>query len=362
MTERISIDGEPISEEIFDEVWAQIRPMAQMVDDMDIDGVKMTFFEAITGLAYAAFADAPVDVMVMEVGMGGRWDATSVADAKVAVIAPISYDHMNYLGSTLEEIAIEKSGIIKPGGTAVIAQQQPEAFRVIAEHCTEVGAPLLMQGRDFGVLDRTLAADGQVLRIMTGEGPLGDLYLPLHGAHMADNAALAVGAVEALLGRPLNPEVIGEGFSAVKAPARLEVAHTEPTVILDGAHNPAAVAASLAGIQEAFDFSPLIGVVAMMADKDVETALKELEEALDTIVVTTLPGNQRAMSVDELTELAGDIFGESRVRSEPDPATALDAAMGIAERAGNRSGVLVIGSVYLAGEVKPLLGQITDAE
>lgn len=356
LTERICIDGAPISADRFDELWEQTRPMVAMVDDQELDGIAMTFFEVMTGLAYAAFADAPVDVMIMEVGMGGRWDATNVADAQVAVVGPVALDHMQYLGDTVAEIAGEKSGIIKAGSTAVLAGQTPDAAQVLARRSVEVGAPMVREGIDFGLLDRQPAVGGQLLRLDTALGPIGDIFLPLLGAHMAHNAALALAAVEAFMGgKGLDAKVIESGFAQVIAPARLETVHTEPTVVLDTAHNPNGVQATLDALGEAFTFRPLIGVLAMMADKQVDAVLAQLEGALDTVVVTRVDGNRRAMSVDELADRARGAFGDARVRTAANPATALDEAMGLAEQAGDGAGVLVIGSVYLAGEVRDIL-------
>jgi len=355
ITERIAIDGSPIAAEVFDDVWRDIAPLVGIVDERRIDGIECTFFEVMTGLAYAAFADAPVDVAVMEVGMGGRWDATSVADAAVAVVAPIGLDHMQYLGDTIGQIATEKAGIIKPGATAVLASQTAAAAGVLDARCREVGAAAVKEGEDFALLDRQLAAGGQVIRLLAGDGPVGDLFLPLHGAHMARNAALALAAVEALLGRALAPDVIQAGFDDVVAPARLELVAARPPVVLDTAHNPHAVRATLEAAAEAFGFDPVIGVLAMMGDKAAEQVLELLEPAIGRLVVTAVRSSPRAMPVDELADLARGVFGHDRVVAEPDSAAAVAEAMRLAEGLGPQAGVLVLGSVYLAGEVRQRL-------
>ena len=354
ITERIVIDGEAITPQRFDEIWEEIAPLAGLVDEQAIDGVPCTFFEVMTAMAYTAFADAPVDVAVMEVGLGGRWDATSVADAAVAVVAPVDLDHTHILGSTVAEIAAEKAGIIKPGAVAVLAAQAPAAAEVLVRRCLEAGAQMVREGEDFGLLDRQMAAGGQVVRLLGADGPVGDLFLPLHGEHMAHNAALAVAACEALLGRALSPEVIQAGFDDVRAPARLELVHDDPPVVLDTAHNPHAVRATLAGVTEAFAFAPLIGVLAMMRDKAVEQVLELLEPEVATLVVTQVAGTERALPVDELAELARDIFGDDRVIAAPDAKAALQQAEALARNGGSQAGVLVLGSVYLAGEVREL--------
>ncbi|MFT8395665.1 bifunctional folylpolyglutamate synthase/dihydrofolate synthase [Propionibacterium sp.] len=356
ISERICIDGLPIAPDRFDEMWHQIAPMVAMVDERQLDGIAMTFFEVMTAMAYAAFADAPVDVMIMEVGMGGRWDATSVGDASVAVVGPVGLDHMQFLGDTIAEIAVEKAGIIKAGSTAVLAGQLPEAAEVLQERCVEVGAPMVREGIDFALLDHQPAVGGQLLRLQTASGPLGDLFLPLHGVHMAHNAAVAVAAVEAFLGgKGLDPKVLEEGLAAVRAPARLETVHHEPNVVLDTCHNPQGARATMDALAEAFDMQPLVGLVAIMEDKQVEEVLRIFEPVMDSIVVTQVAGNPRAMPVDDLAHLAQDIFGANRVSSAADVPTALKTAMDGAEAAGEQAGVLVAGSVWLAGQVREIL-------
>ena len=356
ISERIVIDGEPISTERFDELATELQPYVEMVDERKIDGVSMTFYEVMTALAYTAFSQAPVDVAVVEVGMGGSWDATSVADAAVAVVCPIDYDHTAVLGSTLTEIATEKAGIIKAGSSAVLAGQAPEAATVLIARAAEVGAKVYLEGVDFGLIDRQLAVGGQVLRLETADGPLGDLVLPLFGAHMARNAALAVAACEAFLGgRALPAEVIADGLDAVVAPARLEIVRRSPTMVLDTCHNPHGARATVEALTESFDFTPLIGVVAMMADKDVRGVLEVFAEAMTTIVVTGITGHARAMTPEALAEAAAEVFGADRVVMRPNLADALDEAVRLADDAGPGAGVLIAGSVYAAGEARTLL-------
>ena len=216
VTERIAVNGEPISEDRFDEIYRKLAPYIELVDSQQIDGVEMTFFEIITAMAYATFADAPVDVAIIEVGLGGTWDATNVADGDVAVITPIDIDHAHLLGSTVAEIATEKAGIIKPGAQAILAGQQVEAAQVLLERCAEVGALVQREGLEFGVLERLPAVGGQLLRLNAAEGPVDEIFLPLYGAHQAANAAQALAAAEAFLGmKALAPEVVREGFAGV---------------------------------------------------------------------------------------------------------------------------------------------------
>ena len=297
----------------------------------------MSFFEVLTGMMFAAFADAPVDVAVIEVGMGGRWDATNVADGTVAVITPIALDHMQWLGDTIEEIATEKAGIIKPGAIAVIAQQPVAAAEILLERAALVGATVAREGFEFGVLARELAVGGQQLVLQGLRGIYGDVFLPLFGAHQASNAACALAAVEAFAGvaetdpaergrappspsapacptEGLDPDLVRAGFAAASSPGRLDILRRSPTVIADAAHNPAGVAATVAALTESFNFERVIGVVAVARRTRTSAGvLDELEPVLSEIVVTT-NSSPRAMPADELAELARDIFGEDRVQ------------------------------------------------
>ncbi|MGY4720030.1 bifunctional folylpolyglutamate synthase/dihydrofolate synthase [Naumannella cuiyingiana] len=362
VTERISIDGRPISEERFAEIWADIEPYVAMVDEQRLDGVpQMTFFEVITAMAFAAFADAPVDVVILEVGLGGTWDATSVADAQVAVVTPIDVDHAHLLGDTPAKIAQEKAGIIKPGSTAVLAGQSVDVAKVLLERCAEVGAPALREGVDFGVLERQPAVGGQLLRLNEPQGTVGDVFLPLFGAHQAANAALALAAVEVFLGgKDLDAQVITDGFGDVRAPGRLELARSAPAVVLDAAHNPHGAAALVEGMREAYHFDPLIGVLAVMRDKDAEAMLRILEPILNEVVVSQVASTDRGLPAAELGELAEGIFGANRVSVQPRLDRAIEQAVALAESGtgGDEltgSGVLVTGSVIAVGEARTLL-------
>ena len=354
--ERICIDGQPLSEARFAEAWQEVEPFVRMVDEQQLDGIAMTFFEVITGMAYAAFADTPVDVAVVEVGLGGRWDATSVADPQVAVVTPVGADHTHILGDSLEKIAAEKAGIIKPGATVVLSGQEPAAARVLLAQAVEAGDVVRAEGPDFGVLERRPAVGGQVIRIESAGWPLGDLFLPLHGAHMARNAALAVAAVEAFLGgQPLAPEIIEEGLASVVAPARLELARTSPAIVIDTAHNPQAAQATIDACQEAFAFQPLIGVVAMMADKDTSGVLEIFASAMDQVVVTRAQGTPRALPAEELARAAEDFWPAGKVHQAPAMPDALELATLLADAAGPGAGVLVAGSLIAAGQARDLL-------
>ena len=357
VNERIAIDGEPISDERFDDVWREIEPLVALVDEQQIDGVAMTFFEIITCMAFAAFADAPVDVAVLEVGLGGTWDATNVADADVAVITPIDLDHTHLLGGTVAAIAAEKSGIIKPGAQAILAGQSLAAAEVLLARCAEVGAIAQREGLDFGVLGRQLAVGGQLVRLNGAEGPVEDVFLPLYGAHQAANAAQALAAVEAFLGlKAVNPDLVREGFAQVRFPGRMEVVRRGPTVVLDAAHNPHGARATAAALTEAFGFNPLVGVVGAMADKDARGLLEVFAEVMNEVVVTAVASTSRGMPAEQLGELAAEVFGAERVTVAPRLDDALEVAIGRAEAEGAGSpGVVVTGSVVLVGEARALL-------
>lgn len=358
--ERIAIGGEPISAERLIAVYDEVLPYVELVDARSVaaGGPRLTFFEVFVVLAYAAFADAPVDVAVVEVGMGGGWDATNVGDGAVAVITPVAIDHTHFLGSTVAEIATEKSGIIKPGAIAVSALQDPDVAAILAERALEVGARVVVEGADFGVMTREVAVGGQLLLLRGLAGEYPEVFLPMHGAHQGANAAAALAAVEAFLGggeARLDPEVVRQGFAGVTSPGRLEVVRRSPTVMVDAAHNPAGAAALRAAVEDSFSYSTLVGVVAMFVDKDVAGMLEVLEPVLDHVVVTrnTSP---RSMDPRELGELAGEIFGEDRVTVVRDLPEALEEAVTIAEAGGMGGGVLATGSVVTAADVRMLLG------
>jgi len=309
-------------------------------------------------VAYAAFADAPVDVAVVEVGMGGSWDATNVADGTVAVVTPIALDHERFLGSSVEDIATEKAGIIKEGALAVIGVQEPEVTEILLERAAEVGAKPAVEGTAFGVLARDLAVGGQQVSIRGLSGDYNDLFLPLHGAHQGHNAAIALAAVEAFIGggeQPLDIDVVRAGFAEVSSPGRLEIVRRSPTVLVDAAHNPAGAEALRAALEDSFNFARIIGVIAVLADKDATQMLEILEPVLDEVVVTRTT-SPRAMSPRALGDLATEIYGENRVTVVDSLPEALDRAAGLADEGGVAGGVLATGSITTAAEVRLLLG------
>jgi dihydrofolate synthase/folylpolyglutamate synthase len=293
--------------------------------------------------------------------MGGTWDATNVADGRVAVITPISVDHAKYLGDRPADIAVEKAGIIKPGATVVSAVQEPEVAQVLAERAAEVGATILWEGVDFGVEHRVPAVGGQMIRLRGPRGEYDEVFLPLYGAHQAHNAALALAAVEAFTGEePLDTDLVREAFEQMTSPGRLEVVRRSPTIVLDAAHNPHGAAALAEAVQDSFTFSPLIGVVGVMADKDHEGLLAELEPVLAHIVCTQ-NSTSRALPAEELAEIAEGIFGVDRVHVARRLEDAIDQAAALAEAGGvfgeaiGSGGVLVTGSVVTVGQARTMI-------
>ncbi|HWC34593.1 MAG TPA: folylpolyglutamate synthase/dihydrofolate synthase family protein [Mycobacteriales bacterium] len=358
VTERICVDGEPLSPERFAEVYDEVAPYAEIVDGRHTD--RVTFFELLTAMGFAAFADAPVDVAVVEVGLGGRWDATNVINAPVAVVTPISLDHVGILGSTIEEIASEKAGLIHPGATVVSAPQPEAAGLVIAQRAAQVDAKVVREGIDFGVRSRTIAVGGQMLELQGLGGRYDEVFLPLYGEHQASNAACALAAVEAFFGAhdrgTLDVDAVRSAFAAVSSPGRLEVVRRSPTVLIDGAHNPAGAAALAAALEDAFGFDRMVAVVAVLDDKDAEGLLAELEPVVSEVVVTT-NSSPRALPASALAEIAVEVFGEDRVQLVERLDDAIEAAVSAAEAEGvlGGSGVLVTGSIVTVGEARHLL-------
>ena len=359
MSERISVDGEPLDDEAFVRAFNDVAPYTHLVDAEQDH--PLSFFETIVAMAYAAFADAPVDVAVVEVGMGGSWDATNVIDADVAVVLPVAVDHAKYLGEDAVTIAAEKAGIIKPGSVAVLAEQTPEVAAVLLERAAEAGATIVREGMEFGVVARTPAVGGQVISLQGLRGHYDDVFLPLYGAHQAQNAAVALAAVEAFAGsEALDDEVVRAAFAEVTSPGRLEIIRRSPTILLDAAHNPHGAEAVGAALEDSFSFSPLVGVLGVMEDKDHDGLLAAFEPHL-AHVVCTQNSTPRSLSAAALGRAAVEIFGEDRVSVVPDLADAIERAATLAEAQEaidvsiGAGAVLVTGSVVTVGEARSLL-------
>lgn len=384
LRERIRLDGDPISVEAFLAVHDEVAPVLAMADEASRleGGPDLSFFEVMTALAYAAFADAPVDVAVVEVGMGGTWDATNVADGQVAVITPIGLDHSDYLGDTPADIAAEKAGIIKPAASVILSAQAPDVVDVLVAAAAQLEAPTAIEGVDFGVLDRRVAVGGQMVTLRGFGGDYDEVFVPLFGEHQARNAAAALAAVEAFFGlvpqdrraagdqvegsghRQLDQGIVREGFAAVTSPGRLEVVRRAPTVVVDAAHNVAGAEALALAVADSFSFTHLVAVVGILADKDAAGILAALSSVVDEVVVTR-SSSPRALPVADLEAIAVEVLGASRVVAVDRLDEALDRAVALAEAGapvGVGAGVLVAGSVTMAGEARLLLGAESGRE
>ena len=371
--ERIALDGEPISEEGFIAAWEDVAPCIQMVDERSaaVGGPRMSFFEVLTVMALAAFADHPVDVAVLEVGMGGTWDCTNVVPGDVEVIAPIGLDHAAWLGDTIEEVASNKAGIIKDGATLVTAVQPPAAQAVIAAAAAEHGVvwrreldpeddPDSPGAGVLRVVDRTLAVGGQMATLRTAAAVYQDVFIPLHGAYQVRNALLALAAVEAVFGgRALPAKTVEDGFASVTSPGRMEVLRSSPTVVVDAGHNPHGLAALVPAVEETFGFRHLVAVVGAMADKDAEGLLAVLEPACDAVVCVPID-SPRALEAEDLAATAREVFGADRVEAADTLALGVERAVTLSEGFEDpltASGVLIVGSVVLAAEARALFGR-----
>lgn len=351
LNERILIDGEVVSDETLVANYRDIEPYLAIVDaECAANGEPgLTFFEALTVLTFACFADAPVDVAVIEVGMGGEWDSTNVANADVAVITPISLEHVEFLGPTLEDIARTKAGIIKPASHVVCSPQPPEVISVIAEACERDEAPLAVLGRDVYLLDVTPGVGGQVIDIGVRSGEYRGIALPLLGYHQAENAVVAVAAAEQFLGggeHPLATEVVEEGLGHSSSPGRLQVVAHEPTVIIDAAHNPAGAESLARALMQSFQFDTLVVVLGVLADKDAMGITEALDPLADLIVVTQSQSD-RAVAAEQLAETVQAVAGPDRTSWRSHVVEAIELARA---QAGPTGGVVVTGSVTLISE------------
>lgn len=350
--ERICINGQPIDAKELIFSFNDVSPYFDLMDSKFDNPIS--FFEAITALAFAAFAEHPIDVGVIEVGMGGQWDATNVVVADVSVITPIGLDHMEYLGDTITEIAATKAGIIKEQGFVVLAQQTPEAAVELLRRAAEVGADVAREGLEYSIDSRAIAVGGQLISITGLRGHYDDIFLPLHGKHQASNAAAALIAVEAFFGeQDLDIDAVRAGFANVRSPGRCEVIHRDPTIILDAAHNPHGAKAIAETIQSEFTFDDVTGIVALMADKDAIGILQALEPVMNQIIVTT-NSSERSMNVADLTKLATQVFGADRVFAEENLEDAIDRAIKDSVRplSDETLAILITGSVVTVGQAR----------
>ncbi|MFZ8871894.1 MAG: bifunctional folylpolyglutamate synthase/dihydrofolate synthase [Candidatus Nanopelagicaceae bacterium] len=360
--ERISINGESISEEAMIATFEDVAPYFGLVDERMSH--RLSFFEAITGLAFVAFAEHPVDVGIFECGMGGEWDSTNVIEAKVSVLTPIGLDHMQYLGDTLGAIAATKSGIIKPGSFAVLARQELDPAQVLMRKCAEVEATPIREGMEYQVSSRSIAVGGQLLSIKGVYGEYEDLFLPLYGEHQASNAATALAAVEVFAGeQKLNEAIVRAAFGKASSPGRCEIVHRNPTVIIDAAHNPHGAKSLRRTIESEFDFDFIIGIVAPMGDKDTDGILEEFEGIMTTAIITR-NSSHRAAPIEELAAQARQIFGDNRVLTKESLESAIEAAVTQAkyevEMNDKSCAVLIAGSVISAGEARAFIRKMLE--
>ncbi|MDH6237393.1 folylpolyglutamate synthase/dihydrofolate synthase family protein [Cryobacterium sp. CG_9.6] len=357
LNERIMIDGEPISDELLATNWDDIAPYLAMVDsELEKEGeVALTFFEALTVLAFACFADAPVDVAVIEVGMGGEWDSTNVADGQVAVFTPIALDHMERLGRTIAEIARTKSGVIKPAAAVVSAAQTAEARSEIDRAVGLSESTLAVEGETFELLESRVAVGGQLISVRGIAGTYSELFLPLYGSHQAQNAAVAIAAVESFLGsgtQALVGDLLAEGLGTVTSPGRLQLVGVEPTVFIDAAHNPHGAAALATALDEYFDFDEIVAVVGILADKDALGIIDALAPRVSRFHVTQ-SHSERSRDVDTLADMIAERTSEATTFRFENPSDALDDARAWAASEPKRA-VIVTGSITLVGEALTL--------
>jgi len=361
--ERISIKGEAIAPA---ELIATYNDIALYLDLIDSrSDFPISYFEALTAMAFVAFAEHPVDIGIIEVGMGGDWDATNIVQSAVSVLMPIGLDHMEYLGETIEEIARTKSGIIKPESHVVLAAQEPEVARILLEKVVEKSAIPYREGLEFALTKRDIAVGGQLISVRGVHSQYNDIYLPLHGAHQAANAAVAIATVEAFVGVKLDEELVRAAFANVSSPGRLEILHRDPTVIIDAAHNPHGATALAETIRNEFDFESIFCVLGILGEKDVRGVLKALEPVVDRLIVTK-SDSPRALPVADLFAEAVQVFGNDRVFKEEDLNSAITYAMEqatlINQVSDGVSAVVITGSVVTAGSAREILRKIGRSE
>ena len=357
--ERISIKGNSIDPGEFIKNYNDIALYLDLIDSKQPH--QISYFEALTALAFVAFAEHPVDVGIIEAGLGGEWDATNVVQSQVSVMTPIGLDHMDYLGDTLEEIAQTKAGIFKPESNVVLAAQTPEVAKVLMAQAAKVAAIPFREGIEFSVANRAIAVGGQMVAINGLYGLIEDIFLPLYGAHQANNAAVALAAVEAFAGVQLDSELVRSAFSKVRSPGRCEVIHRDPTVIIDAAHNPHGAKAIATTINSEFDFETVIGVVAVLGDKDAVGILAELSQAVDYLVVSQ-SASTRALPANELASIAKQFFAPEQIEVIPELRGAITYATEKANLSNQVndgvSAVLITGSVVTAGEARMIVRNI----
>jgi len=355
-TERISLKGEPISDLEMIKTYEDIHLYLDLIDSRQPHPIS--YFEALTAMAFVAFAEHPVDIAVIEAGMGGQWDATNVISSQVSVMTPIGLDHMEYLGNTVEAIAQTKAGIFKPESNVVLAAQSAQVAKILLAQVAKVSAQPFRQGVEFSLKNRALAVGGQLLSIQGVHGDYDEIFLPLYGDHQGNNAAVALAAVEVFAGVKLDTELVQDAFSKVSSPGRCEIVYKDPTVIIDAAHNPHGVSAIANTLNTEFDFELVVGVVAVLADKDVAGILKNLATTLDYLVITE-NGSNRAMNKDELAKIASQYFKAEQVEIIGDMNSAITYAIekvALYNQVNDGvAAVVITGSVATAGMARSII-------
>ncbi|MFM8212262.1 MAG: bifunctional folylpolyglutamate synthase/dihydrofolate synthase [Actinomycetes bacterium] len=348
--ERIEINGQIISDKRFQEIFDEINPYLEIIDQKFVDA-PMTFFEVLTAMGFLAFSDEPIDVLSLEVGMGGRWDSTNVVTPEVSVITAIGLDHQEFLGSSIKEIAFEKAGIIKENIPVVISKQVKEANLVLNEVALSRSSQTFREGIEFDVLERTVGVGGQQLNIATPFGNYQDLFLPLFGKFQASNAACALTAVETFLGKKLDLELVQDAFADFKSPARLQIVKRNPTILVDAAHNISGVQNTLEAINETFKFDNKILIIGFMKDKDIDEMLDLLKGYAQDVILTQA-NSTRAITAQDLNNKVNLIPSFSQnITWKSSSKNALEGAVEIAKSKNSSTGIIVLGSIALAGEI-----------
>jgi dihydrofolate synthase/folylpolyglutamate synthase len=353
LNERIAIDGDLVADEVLVEIWNDIEPILKLVDaELDAEGEQpLTYFEALTLLAFSVFADAPVDVLVLEVGMGGEWDSTNVADGDVAVFTPIAIDHADRLGQTISEIAKTKAGIIKSGAVVVSSKQKPEAMAQLQTRTKEVAERLVSYGTNFEAFNVIPELKGQRFALKTLAGEYTDLFMPLYGEHQAENAALAVAAVEAFLGngeRRILDDIVRVSFADIASPGRLQVVSREPLTIVDGAHNPHGINSLTKALKSSFSSPRAVGVVGILNGKNVDEMLGSLFESFEHVIITASKSD-RSMEIQELAALASKYWGSEAISISSSVAKAIQNARELVVEA-DLDAIVITGSLSVVGE------------
>lgn len=351
INERIAIDGEPVEDEILARAYEETKPLLEIADaELVAQGEQpLTFFEAFTALAFQIFSDAPVDVLVLEVGMGGEWDSTNVADGDVAVFTSISIDHAKSLGNTVAEIAKTKSGIIKEKSLVVSSPQLPEAIEQIRK-VAKTAQGLFESGTEFILSQAKPDGSGTRFSVRGIAGNYENLWMPIIGEHQAENAATAIAAVESFLGagqRPIGDEILRSALADATSPGRLQVVSKDPLIVLDGAHNPAGAKTLARAIEDHFGTSKALGLVSMLADKDARSTLSELLSVFEVLVISQVE-NARRMPAKELAAVAREVGFKEIVVQEN-----LEEALEYAKNRASADSIplFATGSLYMVGDL-----------